>query len=74
MFVYTIMAFPEVGCSLINLSLSCNPNLSVTTINDLVRSGHQAVFVPLFTSAGLPALPTDVAVETDKLYNDKGGR
>ena len=73
-FVWAIMAFSEVGCSLINLSLSCYSDLSVTTINELVRSGHQAVFVPLVTSAGLPALPADVAIEIDKLYNHKGRR
>ena len=73
-FVYTIMAFSEVGSSLINLLFSCNPDLSVVSVNDLVRSGHQAVFVPLITSAGFPALPTNVAVEIDKLYNESERR
>ena len=69
-FVYAIMAFSKIGHSLVNLSLSSHPTLRPIASNHLVRSGHKAIFVPLVTRAGLPALPADIAVEVSKLHGN----
>ena len=70
-FVCAIMTFSKIGHSLVNLSLSSPPNLRSIASDHLVRSGHKAIFVPLVTTAGLPALPADIAVEVSKLHGNK---
>lgn len=70
--VCAVVAFSQVRSGLINLSLSGYPDLSLAASDDLVRSGHQAIFVPLVTRTGLPAFPADVAVEISTLHNNKG--
>ena len=62
-FVCVFVAFSQVCNGLINLSLSSYPDLSLAASDDLVRSGHQAILYPQFTTTSLPALPADVAVE-----------
>jgi len=66
-----VMTFSEVGNSLINLSLSSCTHLRWTASEDLVRSGYEAIFVPLVTTTDLPALPANVAGEISKLYQSK---
>lgn len=71
-FVCAIVAFSQVRNGLINLSPSGYPDLSLAASDDLVRSGHQAIFVPLVTRTGLPAFPADVAIEISTYCNNKG--
>ena len=55
-FMSAIMPFSEVRNSLINLSLSDH-----TTLGSI--ASYQAIFIPLVTRTGLPALPANIAVE-----------
>jgi len=65
------MAFSKIGHSLVNLSLSSHPALRSIASDHLVRPGYKAIFVPLVTRTGLPALAADITVEVSKLHESK---
>ena len=69
--MFTIVSFSEVCNNLVDLLFSSHTSSRDITSDDLIRSSHKAIFVPLITGTSLPALPANIASDISKL-SEKG--
>jgi len=69
-----VVAFSQFSDGWLCLCILCSPVLSRISSGNLVRSGDEAVFVPLSTGTGLPTKTADIAALVSTLCSDSWGK